>query len=226
MWSGSVRRVLLRSADDVGRDVVPPHIVTSSMSSIDNENGDPQPPGPPRLRRMCPASPGFTLVEIVLVLILLFILAAIAAMFLPNTTATRASLVARRMQSDIAYAQELAMSRNVRHRVYFNAAPAPVPNGYAVANDADGDGTWGEAGEFAANPVGGGNLSWVLNTGEFAGVTISAVTFAAPYVEFSGLGVPSSNGAALPGPRAVTINGGGANITVTVEQETGRVRSP
>lgn len=159
-------------------------------------------------------------------MILLFILAAIVAMFLPNTTATRASLLARRMQSDIAYAQELAMSRNIRHRVYFNAAPAPVPDGYAVVNDANNNGVFAEAGEFAVNPVGGGNLSWTLNTGEFAGITITAVTFAAPYVEFSGLGMPSSNGAALPGPRAVTISGGGANITVTVEQETGRVRSP
>lgn len=80
------------------------------------------------------------------------------------------------------------MVRNLRHRVYFNAAPAPA-SGYAVVNNADGDATWGEAGEVAVDPVSNAaNLSVTLNTGDYAGITISAVGFTGSYIEFNSLG--------------------------------------
>ena len=169
---------------------------------------------------------GFTLIEVILIIVVIAILGALAILNMSDITGMKTLAAARRLQSDVTYAQELAMSRNLKHRVYFNAVPAPVPQGYAVVNDADGDGTWGEPGEFAINPSGGGNLSVTLNTGEYAGITLGAITFAAPYVEFNGLGVPSSGGAPLPGARSVTMTGGGRAQTVTVEMETGRVRSP
>src|SRR5580765_2557102 len=105
----------------------------------------------------------------------LFIVGVLAVIVIPragNMAGTRASATARKILSDIVYAQSLAMTRNVPHRVYFNSAPGPAA-GYAVVNDADGDGTWGEASEFARDPINSsGNLSVTLDFANYAGVTI------------------------------------------------------
>ncbi len=162
---------------------------------------------------------GFTLVEVVIVLVLLGILAVVAIPQVGNMAGTRASATARKLQSDIAYAQSLAMTRNLPHRVYFNTAPAPA-SGYAVVNDANGNGSWGEAGEFVADPVNlGANLSVALNTGSYAGVTISGGSFAGTFVHFNTLGVPTAGG-------TVIVSGGGVPQTVAVQTETGRVSIP
>jgi prepilin-type N-terminal cleavage/methylation domain-containing protein len=162
---------------------------------------------------------GFTVVEVVVVIVLLGILAVVAVPQLGNMTGTRMSATARKIQSDIAYAQSLAMTRNLPHRVYFNTAPAPA-SGYAVVNDADGDGTWGEAGEFARDPANSvGNLSVTLNTGNYAGVTISGGSFNGTFVHFNTLGVPTAGG-------TVTVSGGGVPQTVTVLAQTGKVTIP
>lgn len=153
-----------------------------------------------------------------MVLVLLGILAVIAIPQVGNMAGTRASATARKLQSDIAYAQNLAMTRNLPHRVYFNTAPAPA-SGYAVVNDTDGDGNWGEAGEFAKDPSDIGNLSVTLNTGIYAGVTISGGTFAGTFVHFNTLGVPTAGG-------TVIVSGGGISQTVVVLQETGSVSIP
>ena len=169
---------------------------------------------------------GFTLIEIALVLVVLVVMTAMTINFLGNMTGMKASATARKLQSDIAYAQALAMTRNLRHRVYVNGSPAPVPDGYAVVNDMDADGNWGEPGEFAGDPVAGGNLSVTLNAGDYAGITITAVGFAGSYVEFNGLGVPSSGAGLLAGATSVTVSGGGTLHTVTVEPQTGQTHSP
>lgn len=159
---------------------------------------------------------GFTLIEAVMMLLILSILAVVAIPQVGNMAGTRASATARKVQSDIAYAQSLAMTRNLPHRVYFNTAPAPA-SGYAVVNDADGDGNWGEAGEFVADPVNlGANLSVTLNAGSYAGVTISGGSFAGTFVHFNTLGVPTVGG-------TVTVSGGGVPKTVAVQPETGSV---
>lgn len=169
---------------------------------------------------------GFTLIELVLTILLITILAAVAIPRMANMTGVRASAIARKLQSDLAYAQELSMTRNLRHRVYFNIAPAPAA-GYAVVNDANGNGTWGEAGEFAADPAqSGANLSMTLNTGSYTGITISAVGFSNSYVEFNTLGVPFDGAGQPAASRTVTVTGGGVPRTVTVLPTTGRVSSP
>ncbi|MDC4228071.1 MAG: prepilin-type N-terminal cleavage/methylation domain-containing protein [Candidatus Manganitrophus sp.] len=169
---------------------------------------------------------GFTLVEVVLIIVLLMILAAGVLPRAGNMAGTKAAAAARKLQSDIAYAQQLAMVRNLRHRVYFNAAPAPA-SGYAVVNNADGDATWGEAGEVAVDPVSNAaNLSVTLNTGDYAGITISAVGFTGSYIEFNSLGASFDGGGALAVAKSVTVSGGGIARTVTVQPSTGRVSSP
>ncbi|WDT77129.1 MAG: type II secretion system protein [Candidatus Manganitrophus sp.] len=170
---------------------------------------------------------GFTLIELVIIIVLVTILAATAIPRAANMAGTKAAAAARKLQSDIVYAQQLAMVQNQRYRVYFNANPAPA-SGYAVVNDAaPANGTWGEAGEFAVDPVNsGGNLSVALNAGSYAGITISVIGFSGSYVEFNTLGVPYDSGGALAAAKSVSVTGGGFTRTVTVQPSTGRVSSP
>src|SRR4030065_108487 len=109
---------------------------------------------------------GFTLIELVIIIVLLAIIAAVAIPRMGDVTSMKAAATAEKLKSDIRYAQELAMTQNRSYRVYFNTAPAPAA-GYAVVNNADGDGNWGEAGEFAPDPAGKGNLSVTLNSGDY-----------------------------------------------------------
>lgn len=163
---------------------------------------------------------GFTLIEMVMLLLILGILAVVVIPQVEDMAGTRASATARKLQSDIAYAQSLAMTRNLPHRVYFNAAPAPA-NGYAVVNDANGNGNWGvDPGEFAIDPANASaSLSVTLNTGSYAGVIISGGSLTGTFVGFNTLGVPTTGG-------TVSISGGGTTQTVTVQPETGRVSIP
>ncbi len=160
------------------------------------------------------AKKGFTLIELVMVLVLLGIVAVFVAPKLGDVTATKAGAFADKLRADIRYAQNLAMTMNQRYRVYFNAAPAPVPNGYAVVNDADSDANWGEAGEFALDPAGGGNLSVTLNAGDYAGITVAS-SFG-NFLEFNSLGTPTVGGG------TVTVNGD-PTLQVTITSQTGAV---
>ncbi len=150
---------------------------------------------------------GFTLIELVMVLVLIAILAAFVAPKLGDVTTTKAGAFHDKLRADVRYAQNLAMTQNQRYRVYFNTAPSPNP-GYAVVNDANGDG-WGVTGanEFAQNPA-GGNLSVTLNAGDYAGITVS--TPAGGFIEFNSLGVPTA--AAI-----LTITPGGQTVTITAQ---------
>lgn len=148
---------------------------------------------------------GFTLIELVVILVLLGIIAAFAAPRLGNVTDSNAAAFADKLRADIRYAQSLAMTEGRRYRVYVNALPAPNP-GYAVVNDANGNSTWGEAGELAIDPAEGNPLSVALDTGQYAGITVS--TPAGGYVEFNSLGAPATGGTTLvisPGGLAVVI---------------------
>ncbi len=156
---------------------------------------------------------GFTLIELIVIIVLLAIIAAVAIPRLGDVTSMKAAATAEKIKSDIRYAQELAMTQNRSYRVYFNTSPAPA-SGYAVVNNANGNGTWGEAGEFAPDPSGKGNLSVTLNSGDYAGVTVS--TPAGGYIEFNSLGRPTVGGGVT-----ITVLPGGYNLTIS--SETGAV---
>lgn len=159
---------------------------------------------------------GFTLIEFVMVIVLIGILAVFAAPRLGNITSTNAGSFTDKLRADIRYAQNLAMSQNKRYRVYFNTAPSPNP-GYAVVNDANGNGTWGEGGEVALDPAGSGNLNVTVNTGQYAGITVS--TPAGGYVEFNSLGVLTAASNVTITVYANLVAAG----TVTVTAQTGAV---
>lgn len=156
---------------------------------------------------------GFTLIELVIIIVVLAIIAAVAIPRLGDVASTKAAATAEKIKSDIRYAQELAMTQNRSYRVYFNGAPAPA-SGYAVVNNADGDANWGEAGEFAPDPSGKGDLSITLNSGDYAGVTASLSS--GSYIAFNSLGRPTTGGGAT-----ITMLPGG--YTITVSAETGAV---
>src|SRR3990172_4580077 len=65
---------------------------------------------------------GFTVIELVLVIVVVAIIALAAAPRLASITGLKASATARRLQSDLTYTQNLAMTTNRRHRVVFPAA--------------------------------------------------------------------------------------------------------
>jgi type II secretory pathway pseudopilin PulG len=146
------------------------------------------------------------------VIVLLAILAAVAAPRLGDITGTNAAAFADKLRTDIRYAQNLAMTQHRRYRVYFNASPAPA-QGYAVVND---------AGEFASDPAGGGNLSVTLGAGDYSGIAIS---YNSQFIEFDSLGVPYDGDppVALTEAKSVTITGGSTSRTVTVQAQTGAV---
>ena len=154
---------------------------------------------------------GFTLIELIAIIIVLAIIAAVAIPRLGDVTSMKSGATAEKLKSDIRYAQELAMTQNRRYRVYFNTAPAPA-SGYAVVNDANGNGNWGEAGEFAPDPSGKGDLTVTLNSGDYAGVTASS---SVNPIEFNSLGRPTG------GAATITVSPG--SYTITIAAETGAV---
>lgn len=154
---------------------------------------------------------GVTLVELIVILVLIGILAVFAAPRMTDVTATKAGAFSDKLRADIRHARNLAMTESWRYRVYVNIAPAPV-SGYAVVNDRDGDGNWGEAGEIALDPAGSGSLVVALNTGEYAGITLAPNAV----IEFDSSGRPT-----LGGGTVLTVSPGGG--TVTVIDQTGAV---
>ena len=153
---------------------------------------------------------GFTLIELIMILVLLGIIVVVVAPRLGDVPGTKASTFMDKLRADIRYAQNLAMTENRRYRVYVNTAPSPAPNGYAVVNDVNTNGTWGEAGEIAQDPAGTGTMSVTLNAGDYTGITVS--TPVGGYIEFNSLGSPTVGGGAV-----LTVSPGGTTVTITVQ---------
>jgi MSHA pilin protein MshC len=150
---------------------------------------------------------GFTLIELVVVIALIGIMAVFVAPRFVNVSSLNAAAFADKLRADIRYAQNLAMTRNQRYRVYVNTAPAPTPNGYAVVNVSTG--------VVAPDPAGRGTLSITLNAGQYAGITVN--TPPGGFVEFNSLG------ASTAGADVTIMVNGDATLTVTITTQTGAV---
>jgi MSHA pilin protein MshC len=141
---------------------------------------------------------GFTFIELIMVIVLISIVAVYAAPRLSNVTDTKSGAFVDKLRADIRYAQNLAMTRNQQYRVYFNGSGGGAPaSGYSVVNNVTA--------EIALDPDGSGNLIVTLNTGDYAGITVS--TPAGGYIEFNALGAPTA-------AAAVTIAPGGQQVTI------------
>jgi prepilin-type N-terminal cleavage/methylation domain-containing protein len=172
---------------------------------------------------------GFTLIELIMVMVLLGIMAAVVVPRLGNMTTTNAAAFPAKLRADIRYAQNLAMTRGKRTRVYFNGTgPAPVTapaQGYSVGIDNSGTGNCSSF-TLASDPAGGGNMLVTLNTGMYTGITIPAPSITC--LEYDSLGRPYACGAGACAtvPLAATMTAdvnGNASMRVSVTIQTGVV---
>lgn len=190
-------------------------------------------------------SRGFTLIELIMTMLLAALLAAVAVPYLFRGEAPlTVQAFARKVADDMRYSQSLAMLRSgldtprttnpyFLYRIRFNVADANCPgaNQYTIVNDADNNGTWGEAPngagrtESGRNPSSGDDYFCVqMDSGDYAGFTVSAdFGGAAPGVlAFDSFGIPyDSDGAALSATKTVTVSKGSETATVTVTPNTG-----
>ena len=171
---------------------------------------------------------GFTLIELVMVIVLLSIIAMFVAPRLPNITTTNAGAFVDKLRTDIRYAQNLAMTRNRRTRVYFNGqGPAPVTapvQGYTVGIDNSATANCSSF-VLASDPAGGGNMLVALNTGNYSGITVAPSTTC---LEYDSLGRPYTCGvgACSIAPLLLTMTAdvnGDATMRVSVTIQTGAV---
>jgi len=172
---------------------------------------------------------GFTLIELVMVIMLIGIIAVFAAPRMVDVIGTKASAFRDKLKTDIRYAQNLAMTRNRRTRVYFNGTgPAPVTApamGYTVGIDSSGTGDC-SAFALAIDPAGGGNLSVTLDIGDYRGITVPAPSITC--LEYDSLGRPYNCGGAacslvlLAAAMTADVNND-ATMRVSVAIQTGAV---
>jgi MSHA pilin protein MshC len=174
-----------------------------------------------------PKSGGFTLIELVMVLVLIGIIAAFAAPKFRNITTSNAGAFPDKLRTDIRYAQNLAMTRTSRTRVYFNGTgTAPNPAGYAVVIDTSAQ---HDCSVFTAatDPAGGASLRVTLNTGTYAGIT---VTPGMNCLEYDSLGRPyncnavPANCLSPSSGLVISVNANAVAVgTVTITAQTGVV---
>lgn len=162
---------------------------------------------------------GVTLIEVVLVLVILLVIAAVASVSLSNFASIKVNSAARKLASDIRFAQQMAISRQNRHGVAFNT---PAANQYTVYEQDDPLNP-------ARNPDGGNDFIINFTTGTFAGVTMTS-TFAMDgggrrLVKFDSRGEPFDGANAAVGApnNSVTLSYQGSSAVVTVGAVTGRV---
>lgn len=163
------------------------------------------------------ADRGFTVIELVLIIVVVAIIALAAAPRLADITGLKASATARKLQSDIAYTQNLAMTGNRRHRVVF-----PSATSYEVRD---------AAGALATNPDGGGGFAVTTDSGITLSWTLNGDAALNRGVEFDSLGRPYFYAGVSPSitnltAGTITVTGGDTAQTVTVQPQTGRVSTP
>lgn len=192
---------------------------------------------------------GFSILELIMVMALVAIVAAVVVplIFRGGSTMTAAAM-ARKIKSDIQYAQEVAMAKNNLAQVWTGAAWCPAQpqnyrirmnfaaNQYEIYNDQNGNGTWGEnpntcnVSEDIVNPVTRESFFLIqLTSDPYTGITLSAnFGGATPGVlEFDSLGIPyDSDGNRLTTEKDVIISKSGETATVRVTQNTGRAFIP
>jgi prepilin-type N-terminal cleavage/methylation domain-containing protein len=162
------------------------------------------------------ASPGFTLVELAVVITLLAILAWVAWPSLASMGEIRLDAAARRVASDLRYAQNRAIGSRTIHGVRFDAGAGR----YVVYA--------GNSGTPLANPWNRGTTLTVVFDAltETRGVTIASAAFGAtPAVTYDAYGVPrDSTGVELAAAGRVVLAYQGLRDTVEVAPQTGVVR--
>ena len=161
---------------------------------------------------MCPQK-GFTLIELIMVMVMIGILVVVASTRLQNLPNTRAQFAMRKMQSDVRYAQILAMESQKRTRVVFSTGSDTYDLQYETTPS-----NW----SAITHPATKSNFSVQLNTGDFSGVDITQASLnSGSSVTFDSYGAPfNSSDTALTEPAYVELN---AAYQLRFRAETGKV---
>lgn len=161
---------------------------------------------------------GFTLIELSIVITLLAILSWVAYPSLSSINEIRLDAAARRVASDLRYAQNRAIGSRTIHGVRFDVGAGR----YIVYA--------GNSGAAIVNPADRGkNLAVTFAAlAETRGVSIESAAFGAtPGVTFDFYGVPrDSAGVELVVPGRVVLLFQGQRDTVEVAPQTGAIRVP
>ena len=116
----------------------------------------------------------FTLIELVIILLIVGIIAVVVITSSPDMEGIRITQAAYKIQSDIRFAQRLAMQLQRRTAILFSAAndnySIYIENTYQ-AND------WDFSNVKAKNPLTQEDFDVQLNSGDFLGVDITSVFF-------------------------------------------------
>ncbi len=162
---------------------------------------------------------GFTLIELVLVLLVATVVGIVVSTNLSGFPTIKVNGAARKLASDIRFAQQMAITQQVKYGVAVNV---PVANKYTVYKNDDPT-------VPARDPAGGNNFIVDFTTGQFQGVTLSSTLpvdgSARKLVKFDSQGQPlGGGGSALAGPNnTITLSYSGATAVVTIAPTTGRV---
>lgn len=154
---------------------------------------------------------GFSLIELVLIIIILGVISVIISISVGDISTTRLNSAVRRLASDIRYAQQLAMTKQIRHGVVFTANSYTVFENDNTANP-------------ARNPQGGADFVISFTTGEFAGIAIST-SLPESVVKFESNGRPldGTNAALTVATNQVTLTHSGSPKNITITPETGKL---
>lgn len=157
---------------------------------------------------------GFSLIELVVVMVMTAILAAVAIPATASLATSRRAVAARQMSRDLNFARQRALATGRTMWVVFSTSA----DTYTMLEE-----PVGLAGRTNAtaliDPSTGRVFAEALNTGEYAGVDLSAVSFGGgSEVGFDWRGRPKRNDTTfLTSTATITITG----ATITIQPETG-----
>jgi len=170
---------------------------------------------------------GFTLVEVVIIIVILTVLGFAVYMKSSDFYTIKLNSAARKLASDMRFAQQMSISTQTLHGVVFNYALVAAPNKYTVyeANT---------PGNPARDPAGGRDFIVDYTTGEFMGITISTnpsyTTLpidpsSGPLVKFNSKGEPldKDNNALTTSTNTVRLSYQATDKDIKIEPTTGRV---